>query len=159
MQLWTVSNPYLKGELKMKPDFLYDDLRGWLDQARKLDEVRDVEGATWQEEIGMASEVLQHTDPAPAALFDKIPGYPEGYRVLVNFFGGQRKNMTLGFPAELSRLELSNEVHHALQTEKPIPYQVVKSGPVLENVQMGDNVNVLCFPAPDGTELDGRRCT
>jgi 4-hydroxy-3-polyprenylbenzoate decarboxylase len=39
----------------MKPRFLYEDLRGWLDEARKLDEVRDVEGATWQEDIGMAT--------------------------------------------------------------------------------------------------------
>jgi UbiD family decarboxylase len=141
----------------MKPRFLYDDLRGWLDQARELEEVRDVEGITWQEEIGMASEVLQHTDPAPAALFDKIPGYPEGYRVLVNFFGGQRKNMTLGFPTELSRVELSDEIHKALQEEKPIPYEVVEKGPVLENVQMGDEVNVLSFPAPKWHELDGGR--
>ncbi len=141
----------------MKPKFLYDDLRGWLDQARKLDEVRDVEGATWQEEIGMASEVLQHTDPAPAALFDKIPGYPKGHRVLVNFFGGQRKNMTFGFPPELSRLELSDEVHKAFQEEKPIPHEVVESGPVLENIQMGAHVNGLSFPAPKWHELDGGR--
>jgi len=57
-----------RGDDSMKPKFLYDDLRGWIDEARKLDEVRDVEGATWQEEIGMATELLHHSDPAPAAL-------------------------------------------------------------------------------------------
>jgi 3-polyprenyl-4-hydroxybenzoate decarboxylase len=93
----------------MKPAFQYDNLRSWIDQARKLNEVRDIEGATWQEDIGMASELLQHSDPAPAGLFDKIPGYPSGYRVLTNFFGGKRMNMTLGFPTELSRVKLSNE--------------------------------------------------
>lgn len=134
----------------MKPKFLYDDLRGWLDQARKLDEVRDVEGATWEEEIGMASEVLQHTDPAPAALFDKIPGYPKGYRLLVNFFGGQRRNMTLGFSPGLSRVELSDEVFKALQEEKSIPYEFVEGGPVLENIQTGDDVNVLSFRLRSG---------
>jgi 4-hydroxy-3-polyprenylbenzoate decarboxylase len=141
----------------MKPNFLYDDLRGWIDQARKLDEVRDVEGATCQEEIGMATELLHHSDPAPAALFDKIPGYPKGYRILTNFFGGKRMNMTLGFSAELSRVELSNEFNKAFQETKPIPYEFVESGPILENFKMGDQVNVLSFPAPLWHERDGGR--
>ena len=141
----------------MKPKFLYNDLRGWIDQARKLDEVRDVEGATWQEEIGMATELLHHSDPAPAALFDKIPGYPKGYRVLTNFFGGKRMNMTLGFPAELSRVELSNEFNKAFQEAKPIPYEFVEKGPILENFKVGDEVNVLSFPAPLWHERDGGR--
>jgi 4-hydroxy-3-polyprenylbenzoate decarboxylase len=141
----------------MKPKFLYDDLRSWIDQARKLGEVRDVEGANWQEEIGMASELLQHSDPAPAALFDKIPGYAAGYRVLTNFFGGKRMNMTLGFPTELSRVELSDAFLKAYQEAKPIPYEFVKEGPILENVKMGNDVNVLSFPTPRWHELDGGR--
>jgi len=105
----------------------------------------------------MASEVLQHTDPGPAALFNKISGYPQGYKVLVNFFGGQRKNMPLGFPRELSRVELPNEIHQALQTEKPTPYQVIEGGPVMENVRMGDDVKILYFPAPKWYEKEGGR--
>jgi UbiD family decarboxylase len=141
----------------MKQEFLYDDLRGWLDQARKLDEVRDVEGASWQEDIGMATELLNHSDPSPVAVFDAIPGYPKGYRVLSNFFGGRRRNMTLGFPPELSRVELSNEFIKAFQAAKPMPWEVVETGPVLENVRMGDDVNVLSFPSPFWHEDDGGR--
>jgi 4-hydroxy-3-polyprenylbenzoate decarboxylase len=141
----------------MKPQFLYDDLRGWIEEARKLGEVRDVEGATWQEEIGMATELLHHSDPAPAALFDKIPGYPQGFKILTNFFGGKRMNMTMGFPGALSRVELSNEFTRAYQELKPIPYTFVEDGPILENVRMGDDVNVLAFPAPLWHESDGGR--
>ena len=141
----------------MKPKFLYDDLRSWIDQARRLDEVRDVEGATWQEEIGMATELLHHSDPAPAALFDKIPGYPKGYRVLTNFFGGKRMNMTFGFPQDLSRVELSNEFNKAFDEAKPIPYEFVEAGPILENIKMGNEVDVLSFPAPLWHERDGGR--
>jgi 4-hydroxy-3-polyprenylbenzoate decarboxylase len=141
----------------MKPKFLYDDLRSWIDQARKLGEVRDVEGANWQEEIGMATELLQHSDPAPAALFDKIPGYPAGYRVLTNFFGGKRMNMTLGFPTELSRVELSDTFLNVYQDSKPIAYEFVKDGPILENVKPGNDVNVLSFPTPIWHEFDGGR--
>ena len=70
----------------MEPRFLFDDLRGWLTAVRELGEVREVQGATWQEDIGMATELLHHSDPAPAALFDRIPGYPEGFRILTNFY-------------------------------------------------------------------------
>ncbi len=141
----------------MKPKFLYDDLRSWIDQARKLGEVRDVAGATWEEEIGMATELLHLSDSAPAVLFDKIPGYPKGYRVLTNFFGGKRMNMTLGFPTELSRVELSNEFNKAFQEAKLMTYEFVKDGPILENVQRGDKVNVLSFPVPFWHENDGGR--
>jgi len=138
----------------MKPKFLYEDIRGWIEEARKLGEVKDVKGATWEEDIGMATELLHRSDPAPAALFDKIPGYPEGYRILTNFFGGKRMNMTLGFPTRLSRVELSNEFNKAFEEAKPIPYQFVEKGPILENVKMGDDVNVLSFPAPIWHEMD-----
>jgi UbiD family decarboxylase len=141
----------------MLPKFLYEDLRSWIEEARKLGEVRDVEGATWQEDIGMATELLHHSDPAPAALFDQIPGYPKGYRVLTNFFGGKRMNMTLGFPSDLSRVELSVEFQKAFEESKTIPYEFVKTGPVLENVMIGDKVNVLAFPTPLWHENDGGR--
>lgn len=141
----------------MKPVFLYEDLRGWIEQARKLGEMRDVEGANWQQEIGMATELLQHSEHAPAALFDRISGYPQGYRVLTNFFGGKRMNMTLGFGEGLSPIELSNELLRAFQEAKPIPYEFVEYGPVMENVKIGDDVDILCFPTPQWHELDGGR--
>jgi len=105
----------------------------------------------------MATELLHHSDPAPAALFDNIPGYPKGYRILTNFFGGKRMNMTFGFPQGLSRVDLSNELNKALQDMKTLPYEFVKDGPILENVLEGDKVNVLSFPAPRWHEKDGGR--
>lgn len=141
----------------MKPQFLYEDLRSWIDAARKLGEVRDVEGASWEEDIGMATELLHHSDPAPAALFDKIPGYPEGFRVLTNFFGGKRMYMSLGFPEARSKTELSNGFTRAFREAKPIPRQYVESGPILENVYLDDDVNLLSFPTPLWHEQDGGR--
>src|ERR1700682_681681 len=68
------------------PNFAYADLREWIDQAEKLAEVRRVSGASWQEEIGMAAEVVLHSETAPCVIFDDIPGCPKGFRVLTNFF-------------------------------------------------------------------------
>ena len=141
----------------MEARFLYEDLRQWLDAASDLGEVREVEGATWEEDIGMATELLHHSDPAPAALFDKIPGYPDGFRVLTNFFGGRRMNMTLGFPDAANKFELADAFTTLYRNTEPIPHAVVDSGPIMENVQTGAEVNVLAFPTPLWHERDGGR--
>jgi len=136
----------------------YEDLREWLAEAEKLDEVRVVKGATWQEEIGMAADLAMHSDSAPCVVFDEVPGYPRGFRVLVNFFGGRRKNMTLGFPLHYSKLDLSQAfLDHYLRELRTIPHQVVDDGPILENVLMGDEVDVTMFPTPVWHEHDGGR--
>jgi 4-hydroxy-3-polyprenylbenzoate decarboxylase len=95
------------GGADTQPQLAYDDLRQWLDEARRLGEVKQVSGLSWQQDIGMVSGVAMHDDAAPCFVFDDVPGTITGSRVLVNFFGGKRKNMTLGFPTGLSKLELS----------------------------------------------------
>ena len=85
----------------------YDDLREWIVEADKLGELVRANGYSWEQDIGMAAELLQHDEKAPVALFDNIPGYPKGFRVLTNFFGGRRQNMTLGLPPDLNKIELS----------------------------------------------------
>ena len=105
----------------------------------------------------MATELLHHTDPAPAALFDNIPGYPGGFRVLTNFYGGRRSNMTLGFPEARDKLELADAFTAMYRETRPIPHEVVETGPILENIQTGSDVNVLSFPTPLWHELDGGR--
>src|SRR5438270_907002 len=87
------------------PHLSYHDLRQWLLEAQRLGEVREVNGLGWEREIGMLSEMAVRRDDAPCFLFGEVPGTIPGSRVLVNFFGGKRKNMTLGFPAGQSKLE------------------------------------------------------
>ena len=138
----------------------YDDLREWIVEADKLGELVRANGYSWQEDIGMAAELLQHDAKAPVALFDKIPGYPKGFRVLTNFFGSRRQNMTLGFSPDLNKIELSEAFLGDFQkiSDKPLPYEVVATGPVMENVIEGDAVDMARFPTPVWHDRDeGRR--
>ena len=139
--------------------FTYEDLREWIVEADKLGEVRYVDGLSWEREIGMATELLHHSDPAPAALFDNIPGYPKGFRVLTNFFGGKRQNMTIGFAEGLNRLELSEGFLEVYENEdnQPVPHEIVDDGPIFENVITGDDVDITMFPTPKWHEDDGGR--
>ena len=138
--------------------FRFEDLRGWVEEADKLGEVRHVNGATWEEDIGMAAELVLRDGNAPAVLFDEIPGYPKGFRVLTNFYGGKRMNMTMGFPDHLTKLELT-DAHFKYQIDglPTIPYEVVTDGPILENVLEGDDVDMEMFPTPMWHEHDGGR--
>ena len=134
----------------------YADLREWLAEAEKLGEVTVAKGLGKEEEIGQAAELVMHSDEANCVVFDEIPGHEPGYRVLVNFFGGRRKNMTLGFPTDLSKIELSEAYYDAqLKDMTPIPYEEVERGPVTENVFEGDDVDLGRFPAPFWHPDDG----
>ena len=51
---------------------IYGDLRQYIDAVDDLGELRRINGATWEEDIGLATELLQHNEWAPCALFDEI---------------------------------------------------------------------------------------
>ncbi|MFM1815728.1 MAG: hypothetical protein RLZ98_2423 [Pseudomonadota bacterium] len=136
----------------------YDDLREWLAMAEQMGEVRHIKGASWQEDIGLAAEALLRAEHGPCVVFDEVPGSPKGYRVLLNVFAGNRRNMTLGLPDHLNKWELSNAYREAyLVEQKIVPHEIVEDGPVFENVLMGDDVDLAKFPSPVWHEQDGGR--
>ncbi|MGH7809601.1 MAG: UbiD family decarboxylase domain-containing protein, partial [Candidatus Binatia bacterium] len=95
---------------------------------------------------------------SPAVLFDSVKGYPKGYRVLVNSLGStKRLGLSLGMEQNLSALEFVSQWRKRSKALKHIAPRVVRDGPVLENVQRGEEVNILKFPTPRWFELDGGR--
>lgn len=70
---------------KTEPRIAYDDLREWLRLTERLGELREVKGATWQEDIGLAAEAILRAENGPCVLFDEIPGCPKGFRVLLKY--------------------------------------------------------------------------
>jgi UbiD family decarboxylase len=140
------------------PRIAFTDLREWIAEAKKLGEVREVKGLSWQADIGAATEVVMRDENAPCIVFEEIPGTLRGSKVLVNFFGGQRQKMTLGFPLHLSKLELSEAFRaHYLADLKRIAPRYVNDGPVFENAITGEDIDVTVFPAPKWHEDDGGR--
>jgi UbiD family decarboxylase len=140
------------------PHLDYHDLRKWIEEADRLGEIRQVSGLSFESDIGVVAEMAAHDDSAPCFVFDNIPGTIKGSRVLTNFFSGKRKNMTLGFPTDMTKVELSEgfRVHYAAQM-KQIPPKYVETGPVMQNVMTGDAIDVTKFPAPQWHQKDGGR--
>jgi 4-hydroxy-3-polyprenylbenzoate decarboxylase len=133
-------------------------LRAWLEEVERLGELRHIRGANVEEDIGAATDVLQHTAESPAALFEQIPGFDQSFRVLVNSFGStDRIALTLGLPLGLSKSALSDAWRQKIRGLKPIPAVEVKDGPILENVKRGDDIDMTIFPTPKWHPGDGGR--
>ena len=121
-----------------------DDLSSWLALARDMGEVRDIEGASWDLEIGAASELnYKHPSP-PALLFDNVDGYDPGRRVLTGSMANARR---LGMTLRLGTSLTDRNLVEALR-DKPSEWvdgaprhqaREVDSGPVLENVLKADH--------------------
>ena len=79
------------------------DLRDWLAKVEAMGELKTLEGVPWDLDIGVITELLVRQREKPAVLFDKVPGYPPGHRVLINPIGSKgRFALTLGLPASPS---------------------------------------------------------
>lgn len=138
------------------------DLRAWMEEASKLGELTEVSGAHWNLELGAISELNVKKDVPPALLFDDIPDYPKGFRVMT---------CSTSSPARLSsilRLDIehsNNALTQALRG-KPKQWQAeavnyppveVETGPIFENEQSGDAIDAFAFPSPLWHEKDGGR--
>lgn len=135
------------------------DLREWIDRAAQIGELRIVRGASWQADVGAITEMLDHTSQAPCVMFDEIPGYRAGRRVIVNCNGSlARQAITLGLPPEQASHEgLRTFWRDVLRELRPLPAEEVSSGPVLDNVLEGEAVDLTAFPVPVWHPKDGGR--
>ncbi|MBM4297211.1 MAG: UbiD family decarboxylase, partial [Deltaproteobacteria bacterium] len=130
----------------------YRGLRDWLDQVEKIGELLTVNGAHWDREMGSITQMLTENGKgkAPAIVFDEVPGYPKGYRTLYGQFSTiKRVALTLGLPLDFERkADIVKAYHHVMTDMKLVKPKMVKTGPIFENVQEGDKVDVLKLPVP-----------
>jgi len=141
-----------------------DDLREFLKQVVSFGELKKINGADWNLELGVINEEYHKLcrrkgGIIPSILFDEIKGYPSGYRVLTNTLSSvKRIAISLGIEnTDLRGLEFINAVRQKLKNVTPIPPRYVESGPVMENIDEGDNIDILKFPTPFWHEHDGGR--
>lgn len=139
----------------------YGDLRQWLDAVKAHGQIKYVNGASTDLEIGAISEIVQakSVDPKPAVMFDDIPGYQKGYRVLCAPLASTwRIAAAFGLPEDqIDRMSLVRNWHKKLKETRLIPPKYVANGPVQANTLTDDKIDLLKFPSPKFHELDGGR--
>ena len=140
---------------------LYDGLRDWLAIIDQRGELTTLENVDWNLEMGAIVDVLyrEHPPYPPALIFDNIKDHKPGYRTLFGHFASpQRIALTLGVEEAFDHvLEFTRIYHGKIKHCVPVLRTEVKTGPAHENVQEGDRVNLLDFPAPLLHEKDGGR--
>ena len=139
----------------------HKDLRDLIGRFEDVDELSRIQGADWNLEMAALSEMVCSRNPgkSPALLFENIKDYPENFRVLsgaANSF--KRLAIVLGFPEPSSEMDLVQCYRDRMKEEfELIPPKIVESGPVLENIDRDDEVNLYKFPIPLIHEFDGGR--
>ena len=132
------------------------DLRSWLEALRATGEVQEIKGAEREREIGGIVDIHMRKMGNPAVLFDDIPGYPRGHRILANILTSvPRINLTLGLPIDGSAIELVSYWRKYMQAAPSIAPVIIKTGPILHNVSSGKGVNIQTIPTPRWHEHDG----
>ncbi len=100
---------------------------------------------------------------APAPFFEKIKGYPQGYRILGAPVGMSNKPgrslarlaISLGFPPDISFPDLIEG--YIARKKKPLKPVIVNDGPCKENIYLGDKVDLFRLPVPFFHQGDGGR--
>src|SRR2546430_3589736 len=137
------------------------DLRSWLTDVEAHGELKTVDGADWNKEIGTVVE-LNAKARGPALLFDKIKDYPAGFRLLAGAMSSaKRLSLTLEMPLGVEGLDLIRSMKDKMRGWSDeldeFPPMAVKDGAIFQNVDEGALVNLLKFPAPLWHHDDGGR--
>jgi UbiD family decarboxylase len=134
----------------------YRDLRDFITAVERLGALRRVANADPHHEIGGITEVAAGMPECPALLFDRIKGYAPGFRVFTNAtVSPQRAALALGLDPALRPLDALKAWMAKRQTLTMRPPVTVKDGPVLENSDRGDKVDLGRLPAPFWHAKDG----
>ncbi len=134
----------------------YRDLRDFITEVERLGALRHIAGANPHHELGGITEVAAGLPECPALLFDHIKGYAPGFRVFTNAtVSPQRAALALGLDPALRPLEALKAWMAKRQTLSPQAPVMVKDGPVLENSDRDDKVDLGKLPAPHWHAKDG----
>lgn len=139
------------------PELLGTELREVLRVLEGWGELRQVDEANPHLEIGAITEMMALRD-GPALLFDHLPGYPAGYRVLTNLINSPRRvGMLFGLPPNARGLDVVRAIRERFSNLKLIDPVPAHHADFAEVTQRGDEVNLLSLPAPWWHEHDGGR--
>ena len=106
----------------------FDDLRHYIATLEKLGQLKVIEGASCDLEIGAITELASLKPDSPAVLFDSIQGHKKGFRVLTNFLAHRgRERMVYGVDENLTDSEAVKYWKNKLKQVSPIPPKQVET--------------------------------
>ena len=85
----------------------------------------------WRLEMGTLAEIVNHARPEPPAiLFEDVPGYPSGMRLLSGATNSSKRlAITLGLPVPGHPLDVVRAYRDRMKTHRPIPPKTRRERP------------------------------
>jgi 4-hydroxy-3-polyprenylbenzoate decarboxylase len=119
------------------------------------DLVRVKKEIDWDLEAGAIIRRLCETS-GPAALFEKVKDYPDGYRILGGPLATYRRlAIALGLEPETTYVKILEEYGRRL--DNPIKPRILPDGPCKENLMVSNDIDLFRFPVPMVHGGDGGR--
>lgn len=134
----------------------FRDLREFISRLEAEREVQRMEQEVdWNLEVGAISRRSNEAG-LPAPFFQKIRGYPAGYRIFSEALSNHRRiAIAMNLDPDTPVKELIQE--YLKRKRQPLKPVLVSGGPCKENIRTGDDVNLLEFPVPYIHASDGGR--
>ena len=138
------------------------DMRDWIRNAEDIGELIHLNGVNPELELSAIAQINAKNN-GPALIFDQIKGYEETkFRVMTNSVGNIKLfNLTFGFDPNLSIRETIENLRglpNKWEREAgSYPVEYVEKSEILQNVETGDQVDLMKFPTPLWHEKDGGR--
>ena len=136
----------------------FADLRTFIDGAARIGELKNIDGAHWNLEIGCLTELMAEQE-GPLLLFDNIVDYPAGFRIATNVLASAAPLRPGSRPAH-RRAEVGDSQNLAQQDSRSQTFRAQsksRPAPITENVLEGDRIDLDIFPTPKWHEHDGGR--
>lgn len=134
-------------------------LRHWVESMRSRGDLMETDGADWDLEIGGLTELVSAaSQEPPAILFDHIPRYPPGFRVLTNLVDTPaRLAYTLGMEHQGTALDFVRSWRRRQGEIGAVPPRVVPVADHFPNIDTDEEIDLFRFPIPRWHEGDGGR--
>ncbi|MCS6770140.1 MAG: UbiD family decarboxylase [Candidatus Caldarchaeum sp.] len=140
------------------PKTRHQDLRDFMKILEERNELRVVENADPELEIGILTMMVGRRKHHPSLLFDAIKGYRKGFRIITNLITTEARNrLAAGIEPELEVDNMVEFLAGLLKEYQPVKPTMVSDGPVMSSKMVGDRVDLGIFPSPLWHEFDGGR--
>ncbi len=137
----------------------FKDLREFAQTLQETDQIKLLEGANPDLEIGGASQIAAESAKCPALMFDGLKDFPKGHRLLTNAVANKtRERLVFGIAPELSDKDASKLWKDKLKQYESVAPKNVAEAPVKENILLGDKVDLHKLPWVRWHEDDGGFC-
>ncbi|MFC2013675.1 UbiD family decarboxylase [Chloroflexota bacterium] len=134
----------------------FNDIREFIARLEAEGEVQRIEEEIdWNLEAGAILRQSNEQD-LPAPFFQKVKGYPEGYK-LIGGIMDNHKRVAIGMDLDPNTPAKELIEEYLRRKQQPIKPVLIDDGPCKENICIGDKVDLLKFPVPLVHDCDGGR--